>query len=90
MGLLTKTNPKATWQTVVRHSVVTSLVGTCMYASILWWNGWWRDLPIKLSICAMLLLFVGALWEWQVPDNDEPTTEPIEPLDTSESAQHRL
>lgn len=89
MGLLTKINPKATWQTVVRHAVVTSLVGTCLYASILWWNSWWSELPIKLVICASLLLLVGGLWEWQVPEKDDSKTEPVEPLDKIDSAQRR-
>ena len=89
MGLLTKINPKATWQTVVRHAVVTSLVGTCLYASILWWNGWWPDWPIKLGIWACLLLLVGGLWEWQVAEKDDSKTESVEPLDTMDSAQRR-
>lgn len=82
MELFTKTNPKATWQTVVRHAVMTCIVGTLMYATILWWNGWGRDWWIKLAVCAVLLLLVAGLWEWQIPENNDSDTEPVEPFDT--------
>ncbi len=49
-----------------RHAVNVSLIGTSLYASILWWNDSWMDWPLKLGACAALLLLVGGLWEWQV------------------------
>ncbi len=70
MGLVTKMNCEASWMTVVRRGVVTSILGTSLYFSILWWNDWWSDMPFKLGICATLLLFVGGLFEWQIPEDD--------------------
>jgi hypothetical protein len=68
MGFFTKANPKSTWKTVVRHGVMTGLIGTCLYTVILWWNGWWDDWPVKMGICATLMLLIGGLWEWQAPN----------------------
>ena len=84
MGLLTKTNPKANWRSVVRSAVVTSFVGSSLYASILWWNDWWMDWPLKLCLCAALMLFVGGLGEWQVAE-DEDETESVEPREEMDS-----
>ena len=67
MGLLSRANPKATGRTVFRHAVNVSLIGTSLYASILWWNDSWTNWPLKLGAGAALLLLVGGLWEWQVP-----------------------
>ncbi len=85
MGLLGKTNPKATWRSTVAHAFVTSLVGTCLYASVLWWNNWWDDWPLKLGICALLSLFVGGLWEWQVADEEDFNAERNGPTDKPEA-----
>ena len=96
MGLITKMNRKATWTTVVRRGVVTSIIGTSLYFSILWWNGWWSELPFKLGICASLLLFVGGLFEWQVPEDDwdfpkheDTKTDTVQTHDTLDSSQNR-
>ncbi len=67
MGLLNKTNPKATVRTVIRHAVVVSLIGTGLCASILYSNDWQGDWPRTLAVSGVLLLLVGGLWEWQVP-----------------------
>jgi hypothetical protein len=69
MGLLDKTNPRATWRGVTREAFIAAAVGTTAYGAVIWWNGWWDDLAIKLTICAGLCGLVGAVWEWQVPEN---------------------
>lgn len=43
--------------------------------TVLWWNRWWDNWPIKLGICAILVMFVAGLWEWQVPDEDSDEEE---------------
>ena len=75
MKLLRKTNPKATARTVVRHAVSVSFVGTCLYASILWWNNRWTEWPTSLVTASVLLLLVGGLWEWQVAEEEDDVTD---------------
>lgn len=69
MGFLSKTNPKATWGSVLRRAVVTSILGAGLYVSVIWWNRWLNDWPLKIAICAVLLALVAAVWEWQIPDD---------------------
>ena len=75
MSLLSKVNPKATWRSVIRRGIATSVIATGLYAMVLWWNRWWDNWPIKLGICAILVMFVAGLWEWQVPDEDSEEEE---------------
>lgn len=70
MGLLSKSNPKATWRSVIRHAVLTSAIGTTLYGLIVWWYQWLANWPLKVAICAILLMLVAGLWEWQVPTGD--------------------
>ena len=87
MGFLARLNPKATWQTVILHGVKSSLFCTGLYVVVLWWNGWWEYWPFKLSVCAALSLFVGAVCEWQVADEDYDAVNPGngEPADAMDS-----
>ncbi len=87
MGFLMRLNPKATWQTVVLNGVKFSLLCTGLYVLVLWWNAWWEFWPFKLSVCAALSLFVGAVCEWQVADEDDDGMIPGdgEPSDGAES-----
>jgi hypothetical protein len=80
MGFLTRLNPKATWKTAVFQGAVSSVFCTGLYVAVLWWNGWWEYWPFKLSICAAFSLLVGAVFEWQVADEDEDDMD----LETSE------
>ena len=69
VSLLKKANPNATWQSVVCHALKVSLFGTCLFLLVLWSNSGWTDWPRKVGVCVVLLLFVGGLWEWQVPSD---------------------
>ena len=68
MGFLKRINPKATLQTVTFKGVKFCLLSTGLYVMVLWMNGWWEYWPFKLIVCAVLSLFVGVLYEWQVPE----------------------
>lgn len=66
MGLLSKTNPKATCRSVLRCALVSAALGTALYALVMFWNGW-PEYPIaKLTFCAILMSLTGALCEWQI------------------------
>jgi hypothetical protein len=72
MGLLDKTNPKATLRSVLVASATSAIVGAVVFFVAFkaqYIKAWPVTLPIWLVLCAS----VGAIWEWQVsndPEND--------------------
>lgn len=69
MGLLDKTNPSATRESVMLHAKIFGvLAAVCYGISMIWWpalrEGWWIWLPLVSAIGAAL----GALMEWQLND----------------------
>ncbi len=66
MGLLDKTNPKATLGSVLRRAILSAVVGAVVFFLLFkpMYREMWRvTLPIWCLLCA----FVGAVVEWQVP-----------------------
>ncbi|MBN1588024.1 MAG: hypothetical protein JW888_00750 [Pirellulales bacterium] len=73
MGLLDKTNPKATPWSVLRHAAITGAAGAVIYVVGWWLKGAFREhWPVELAIWSGLCALVGAVWEWQVPDKNDP------------------
>ena len=67
LGLLDKTNPDATPCSVLRHALVSGLIGGVLCLSAMLWNEelqeyWTVVLPLWTCLCA----FIGGLWEWQM------------------------
>jgi hypothetical protein len=76
LSLLEKINPKATWQSVLRRSVACGVVGALLGFAVLAGDARPRSDTWVIGFAAwiMLCLFVGAVFEWQVPDElPEPT-----------------
>ncbi len=69
-GLLDKINPKATPRSVLRRAVTSALVGAAFFLLFkpAVREAWRIVLPVWVLLCAA----VGALVEWQVPDELEP------------------
>jgi hypothetical protein len=78
MGLLDKTNPKATLGSVLLRAIQAAVVGAVVFfvAFKPMYREMWRvTLPIWCLLCA----FVGALFEWQVrrgPNVDDEADKP--------------
>jgi cyanate permease len=71
MGLLDKTNPRATCWTVLRHAFVVGLVAALLYLVAVFWEGPLREhWVIGLCVWTCLCALVGGLWEWQVRRED--------------------
>lgn len=66
MGLLDKVNAKATARTVLKRTVVSGLVGAAFF--LLFKPTVREAWPILLPMWVLLCAAVGALAEWQVPD----------------------
>jgi hypothetical protein len=69
-NFLEKLNPKATWLTVVWASLRGIVIGLLIFWLFFkpeWKAAWPFTLPPWLLLCA----FVFAIFEWQVPDDDD-------------------
>jgi hypothetical protein len=70
MGLLDKTNPKTTRGSVIRHALISGVLIALAYLAACVWKpslrGAW---PIPLPAAALLGAAIGALMEWQLPDD---------------------
>jgi len=66
MGLLEKTNAKATLWSVVRSAAMSAGVGAIVYGLVIYLRAepteYWQ---LKLAIWSLGCLLVGALGEWQ-------------------------
>ena len=70
-GLLSKANPRATAWTVFRHAVICATAGAIIYGLVIYY----RDEPtpywhLKIGAWSIGCFFIGALWEWQVRDDE--------------------
>jgi len=67
VGLLDKANPDATPCSILRHALVSGLIGSGLYLLTMFWKEQLREcwvvfLPLWACGCA----FIGGLWEWQM------------------------
>lgn len=73
IGLLSRTNPKATARSVLRRSLLTVITATILWGVCLWlrpnpkWQPTWSAFAAWLTIAAG----VGAIYEWQVVEDDD-------------------
>jgi hypothetical protein len=73
IGFLTRLNPKATARSVIRRACIMCAVAAALFGLCLIfrpnpkWEPSWIDFAWTL-ICAAV---VGAVWEWQVPDEED-------------------
>lgn len=69
MGLLDKTNPNATRDSVVRHAKIWAAVMAVAYPIACIWNPPLRNLwPVGLPLAILYGAGIGALMEWQLDD----------------------
>jgi len=72
MGLLSKTNPRATRRSVLRRAVFQFFFGASLYLLFCLWNERLRAvLPVALPLWAIGCALIGALFEWQFADEDD-------------------
>lgn len=72
MGLLSKTNPKATFRSVLRRAVLQLIIGAALYLLFCLWNEKLRAIwPLALPLWALGCALVGALFEWQIAEEDD-------------------
>lgn len=81
MKFLEKANPNATWQSVLRRSLACGVVGALIGLAVLTGDDRPRSDTWAIGFAAwiMLCVFVGAVFEWQLP------AEPHEPIDAEQS-----
>jgi hypothetical protein len=72
LSLLKKVNQKATAGSVARRALVTGVVGAIIGMAVIVRDGQPLSAPrtIGLSLWVVLCMIVGAVFEWQVPDDD--------------------
>ena len=76
MGLLDKTNPKATGASVMRNMLLQGAVGALAYLLVVHWNKPLHELSfLKLSLWSLGCALIGGLYEWQVCDEDNEEIE---------------
>ncbi|HJT34803.1 MAG TPA: hypothetical protein VJ783_22440 [Pirellulales bacterium] len=70
MGLLDKTNPTATWQSVTRHAIIGAVLSPALFLAF-------GKPAVREHWCALLPVFailgaaVAAILEWQLDDNPD-------------------
>ena len=73
IGFLARVNPKATARSVIRRACIMVLVAAALWGLCLVFRPnpkWQPSWPfVILWLCCAAL--VGAVWEWQVPDEDQ-------------------
>lgn len=80
MGLLDKTNRRATPTSVLRASAIGAAVGMIVF--FLCFKPMYRDAwPVTLPIWILLCAAVAALCEWQVPPQSAEDDDPHEPAE---------
>ena len=67
MGLLDKTNSDATLRSVLRHALVTGLIGGGVYLLATFRSDeLLKYLTVFLPLWVCMCAFIGGLWEWQM------------------------
>jgi hypothetical protein len=70
-GLLAKTNPRASFRSVLRQAFVGAIIGPVLFGCVTYFRGLSTDyLAIKLSLCSLSFAFIAGLCEWQIDDSD--------------------
>ncbi len=78
MGLLERTNPRATWRSVLLRAVQAAGVGALVF--FLAFKPAVREAwPVMLPIWCLLCAFVGGLFEWQVADEADECSRKDDP-----------
>lgn len=91
MGLLDRTNPKATLRSVLLRAIQAAVVGVVVFF-VAFKPSYREAWPIALPIWCLLCAFVGAVVEWQVPRGSDEADEighghaPKHPAPTSTNA----
>ncbi len=70
MGFLSKVNPTATLLSVIAQAAIKGVVGCVLGLILCYWKGWPDHWPLGLLLWSLLSAFVGAVFEWQVPEED--------------------
>jgi hypothetical protein len=74
MGLLDKTNPNATRQSVIRHALIFGAMMAVAFPIACIWLPWFREFwPVLLPMFVLAFAGIGALMEWQLNDEPFPT-----------------
>ena len=72
MGLLDKTNPRATRASVLRHALLFALLSVLLITGVAWCRGVPAIyFPAIAVASAVFGAFVGGLMEWQLDDGDD-------------------
>jgi len=72
MGLLARTNPLATRESVIRHAKIFGVLTVVVYCGICVWYPAWREFWwLKLPVAVVFGAGLGALMEWQLNDNPD-------------------
>jgi len=70
-GLLAKTNPRASWSSVVRHAIAGAVFGPTAYGALIYFRGLLTEyLGAKLVVSSLLFAFVAGVVEWQVDEEE--------------------
>jgi hypothetical protein len=70
-GLLAKTNPRASWSSVVRRAIKGAVVGPAIYGALIYLRGLPTEyLCAKLVVCSLLFAFIAGVVEWQVDEGE--------------------
>ena len=88
MSLLEKVNAKATPRSVLRQSLTKGFFGAIIGLAMMAFDGRPRsdNWLIPFALWVVLCMVVGAVIEWQVPD-DDPELIDAEPPDAMDSRQ---
>lgn len=73
MGFLDKINPKATAWSVLRAAIFQGILGAAVGAAAIYFKekpltGFW---PIPYALWVLGCMVVGAIFEWQVPEDTD-------------------
>ena len=69
MGLLSKTNPAATRESVIRSATILGLIAAIGYLVLCIWSpALQENFASRLPVFVVAAAFLGGLLEWQTPD----------------------
>ena len=73
VGFLTRVNPKATVRSVIRRACIMCVVAAALWGLCLMFrpNPKWQPSLMAFAWWMVCAALVGAVWEWQVPDEED-------------------